>query len=295
MTNPNPPTPLPKSPSPSTQTPLKRPPDYRAPRPSPLLTSPKPSPFPSPAMGYPPGSSNEQPQKPRIRRKKRSHYDNPSCCCSSACVCYYSFCTLFLLILLVAIFGVICYVWYQPKLPIFELTSVHFPRFNVTVKSGDSFLDTQTIAEIKVKNRNEKITFHYGESHGKISVLGDEISLGSTKIPGFIQWKSNITVLKFEMEVGNVLLSGSDADKLRNQFRKKDIAISIEIRTKIGVTLNSWHWKVGKLPVRFLCKNVTTKSLEGGAAENPKCSLKVFRLQWVFLYHNIRVHKAILS
>ncbi|KAF9614568.1 hypothetical protein IFM89_019315 [Coptis chinensis] len=238
---------------------LQKPPGYRD---HPNHHRPVPPPPPPRKPVFPP-SFNPTP-------KRRRNYCRCFCCflCTS----------LFFLILLLFIFSALFYLWFEPKLPVYHLQTIQFPRFNVTVKRDGTFLTAHTMVRFEAKNPNSKITFHYGETHVQITI-GDDVELGATSAPGFTQVKGNTTLLKFDTQVSNALINDADGMSLMSDVKTKKIMVSVEVRTKFGLTLDSWHWTLGKMDVKVLCNDVTLKGLDGGVDDNPKCTINF--LKWI--------------
>lgn len=237
---------------------LQKPPGYRNPN----------APFPSvPRPGV---------RKPVLppsfyhRRKRRSFCR--ICCCL--------LCTLiFILTLLLLISSGLFYLWFEPVIPVFHLQSLQIPHFNVSVKSDGTYLDSKTTFNLEVRNPNSKITLYYGGTDVQVTV-GErtETDLGSSSVPGFTQETKNTTVLKFTAVDKSLLVEDGVGAKLRAQFRSRDLVVFMEVRTSVGLGVESW--KIGTMGVHVLCGGVSLKKLDGGAM--PKCTINL--LKWINIH-----------
>ncbi|XP_043716482.1 NDR1/HIN1-like protein 6 [Telopea speciosissima] len=233
---------------------LQKPPGYKDPN-APISTAPKPQ-------------IRKQPLPPSFQPKRKRH----GCC--RICCCF--FCIfLLLLIVLIAAAGALFYLWFDPKLPIYRLQSIQFPRFNISVTSDGTYLDSQTVVRLEAKNPNrKKITFYYDESEVRMTV-GNDVDLGSVSIPRFTQAKQNITALKFATQVKHALIDDGEGLKLKAQFRSKSMLVRVEVRTRFGVGVEKLT--LGKLAVNVLCGGVTLKDLSAG--NTPQCTVNLFK--WI--------------
>ncbi|XP_042480466.1 NDR1/HIN1-like protein 6 [Macadamia integrifolia] len=233
---------------------LQKPPGYRDPN-TPIPKVPKPQ-------------IRKQPLPPSFQpRRKR-----PSLCR----ICYCFFCIfLLLLTLLTAAAAGLFYLWFNPKLPIYRLQSIQFPRFNISVTSDGTYLDSHTVVRIEATNPNhKKITFYYDESEVRMTV-DNAVDLGSASHPGFSQARQNITALKFGTQVKHLLIDDGEGLKLKGQFRSKSMVIRVEVRTRFGIGVEKLT--LGKLAVNVLCGDVTLKQLSAG--NTPKCTVNLFK--WI--------------
>ncbi|PIA49118.1 hypothetical protein AQUCO_01300165v1 [Aquilegia coerulea] len=243
-----------------------------------------------PALQKPPGyragvnnnnkSPKAAPSPPPIRKPVFPSTFNPKprrrrSCCRCFCCCFCTF--LFFFILLIVLFSAMFYFWFNPKLPSYNIKSLQFDRFNVSVKPGGTYLNAQTTIRFEAKNPNEKMTFHYGVTHVRLN-MGEDVELESANIKGFTQGKKNMTVLKFETKVDNMLISDADGVTLMNGFKSKKIDVSVLVRTSFGITLDDWKLKLGMMPVRVMCENMNLKNLQEGAGAKPKCTVNLLKL-----------------
>ncbi|KAK9279167.1 hypothetical protein L1049_012844 [Liquidambar formosana] len=142
---------------------LQKPPGYRDPN-VPVQPAPRP-PVRKPAL------------PPSFQPKKKRR----SCCrifCCSLCI------LTFILLLILAVSIGIFYIWFDPKLPVFHLQSFKVERFNVSVTSDGTFLDSRTVVRVEVKNPNSKLTVYYGGTRVKVTVGEDDTELGNSEFEG---------------------------------------------------------------------------------------------------------------
>ncbi|KAF6172975.1 hypothetical protein GIB67_006351 [Kingdonia uniflora] len=251
---------------------LQKPPGYKDPN-IPIAVLPKgpqPMPVPTRKPQIPQSFIPKQKQKVDMNMNMNKNPKRRKSCWRCCC-CY--FCIVFLLIMvLVVLFGSLFYLWFQPKLPMFHLQSLKMARFNVSVNSDGTFLDSQTVVKFQAKNPNEKIRFRYGETKVMLSV-GDDIDLGSEVIPGFVQERKNTRILKFGTQ-NKMVIDDDVGAKLKGRYRNKELVVFVEVRTKFGVRVGSW--KMSMVSVRVNCGDVSLKKLEAGAT--PKCTINL--LKW---------------
>ncbi|KAI3842693.1 hypothetical protein MKW98_015360 [Papaver atlanticum] len=201
------------------------------------------------------------------KRKRRS------CCC--CCCCTIIILILFLLIIF-AIFGTLFYVWFQPKLPTFHLQSIKTPQFNVSVTPDGTYLDASTDVRFETTNPNSKLEFAYDDITVRIS-YEDDVDLGTAVVPAFTQGRRNITILNFETSTKHLLIDDDMGLRLKNQLHDNNMVVDVEVKTRVGVGIESW--KLGMMDVKVVCENVQVKS-SGGA--NPKCKINL--LKWINIH-----------
>ncbi|KAF8026954.1 hypothetical protein BT93_E0013 [Corymbia citriodora subsp. variegata] len=236
---------------------LQKPPGYRDPS-APVHPAPR-QPFRKPVM----------PPSMYPKKKRRS-------CCRACCCC---FCILIFLILIILVLaGAVFYLWFNPKVPVFHLQSLNFPRFVVTVKPDGTYLDARTALRVEVKNPNQKLGLYYGGTNVDISLGKDGgIALGSVSLPGFSQGKRNVTSLKVVTEVRNELVEDGAGSGLKSGYRSKSLAVNVKVQTSVGANVQGW--KTGTVGVNVECGEVTLKDVEGGGM--PKCKINL--LHWITL------------
>ncbi|KAL9234524.1 hypothetical protein vseg_009386 [Gypsophila vaccaria] len=235
--------------------PLKRPPGYMDPN--------RPAPRPPPA-------AQRKPVVPQgfyqTNNKKRS-------CCRICCCCVC--CVVLFFVILVAIATALFYTWFQPKVPSFHFKGLELDRFKVEVKrDGTALLDSRAIIRVEAINPNTKLKIHYGETEVSLT-LDKEIQLGSTTLPDFVQPPNNMTLLKFNLGVDNVLIDSSTGMKLSTRVKNEDAEINAMVNTKVGIGIGKT--KIGMLPVNVNCGGITLQQLNQGGI-SPKCSFTT--LQW---------------
>lgn len=205
--------------------------------------------------------------QPRKRRSR--HWCRP-------CL-FYLILVLIIFILLLIISGGLFYIWFDPKLPVFHLQSFKFPTFSVTEKSDGTYLKAKMVARIEVRNPNEKIIYHFGESKVETTTGDEEVNLGSTSLPKFTQEKGNATSLKTVTNVNNELIEDRIGSKILHQFTSKKLKVKMNVKTRVGIGVAGM--KTGLLGAEVLCGGVTLKETESG--EMPRCVMKI--LQWIII------------
>lgn len=235
---------------------LQRPPGYSEPN---LQAKPTSRPLPTKALL----PSSFQP------RKRRSRHCRLCLCCLIL--------LLITVILLLIISGGLFYIWFDPKLPVFHLQSIKFPTFSVTKKSDGTYLKAKMVARIEVRNPNEKIIYHFGESKVETTTGDEEVNLGSTSLPKFTQEKGNATSLKTVTNVNNELIEDRIGSKILHQFKSKKLKVKMNVKTRVGIGVAGM--KTGLLGAEVFCGGVTLKETESG--EMPRCVMKI--LQWIII------------
>ncbi|KAL8541087.1 hypothetical protein ACS0TY_002390 [Phlomoides rotata] len=226
--------------------PLRKPPGYRDP------TISIQHPPPRKAVKLPPSF-----QQPKRRR---------SCCrIFCCCVCI----SVFILIIVFAVAGFLFYLWYRPRLPEIHLKSITFTKFNVTTTPGTGpGLDAQSTIDVVIKNPNQNFGIVYGRTHILLSAVNGDVNLGEQTLGGFNQGKNNVTTLRFATKVQKEIVDGKSADELMKGIKKKNLMMSAEIRSGIGLKQ--------MIPVRVSVVCVGKMTLN--QLQQPKCRIKL--LNW---------------
>ncbi|KAI3974852.1 hypothetical protein MKX01_004963 [Papaver californicum] len=201
-----------------------------------------------------------------LKRKRRS------CCC--CCCCTIISLILFFLIIF-AIFATLFYFWFQPKLPTFHLQSIRTPQFNVSVTSDGAYLDALTDVRFETTNPNSKLEFAYDDITVRIS-YEDNVDLGTAVVPAFRQGRRSTTVLSFKTSTKHLLIDDDMGLRLKNQLHDNNMVVDVEVKTRVGVVIESW--KLGMMDVKVVCENVQVKS-NGG---DPKCKINL--LKWINIH-----------
>ena len=182
----------------------------------------------------------------------------------------------FILIIILFLGGAFFYLWFNPKVPVFHLQSLKIQRFNVTVKSDATYIDSQTAVKVEVRNPNDKITFRYGKTSVTLTAgLGeDETELGSGSSGEFTQGKKSTTVVKWTVHEKNVLVADEVGAKLKARYRSRAMVVSVVVRTRVSLGVGGW--RIGTVGMHISCGDVALKKLDGG--DMPKCTVNV--LKW---------------
>lgn len=245
---------------------LQKPPGYRDPN--------TPSPQPPPP---PPVAASSRPQPPPMRKtaaggmpssfrpKRKRGNCFKSCCC---CICI----TILLLVFLFLIATAVFYLWFDPKLPTFSLSSFRLDGFKL---SDGSSLSATAVARVDMRNPNTKLVFYYGDTAVDMSVGSgsDETSMGDATIQGFRQGPKNSTSVKVETSVKNQLVDSVLAKRLASKFQSRDLVINVVAKTKVGLGVGGV--KIGMLAVNLRCGGVSLSKLD---TDSPKCILNT--LKW---------------
>ncbi|OIT26610.1 PREDICTED: uncharacterized protein LOC109215077 [Nicotiana attenuata] len=231
--------------------PLKKPPGFRDPT----------IPIQRPLHPPPPPRKINLPPSFYQEKKRRT-------CCFSCCCCCFVF--LILLLFLVAAGGAL-YLWFNPKLPVFHLRSLEFTKFNVTENQDGPKLNAQSNVGVELKNPNRELKFVYGET--KVELKGEnDVNMGEGKVSGFVQEKKSVKVVKFVMKSNEILYGDNIGKVIRSGFKSKNLRVSADVSTAIGIGYNEWKsWKIG---VRVSCGGLRLKQIENGAT--PKCGITLF-------------------
>nr|GMC79965.1 NDR1/HIN1-like protein 6 [Ipomoea batatas] len=228
--------------------PLKKPPGYRDPS--------IPIQMPPPSF-YPP------------RRRRRN------CCCR--CCCYFILFLIFVILLLI-VCGAIFFLWFNPKLPVFHLTSLDFTKFAVTNSpDGGSSLNAQGTVGVEMKNPNKQLKMVYGRT--KVELRGgtggsEDMSLGKGIVRGFVQKPGNVRELKVRIR-SKELLFGKSATNVGDRFKRKTLKVNAEVKTGIGIGF-SGGWSTGPVGVTVRCKGLSLKHISDGTSR--KCHVKLLNL-----------------
>ncbi|KAK9743121.1 hypothetical protein RND81_03G219000 [Saponaria officinalis] len=240
--------------------PLKKPPGYMDPA--------------TPAMRTPPPGQRKPVVPPvfyQTNKKKRN-------CCRICCCCVC--CLVVFIIIICAISCALFYIWFQPKIPSFHFRELELDRFSITPnkRDGTALLDSKAIIRVEAKNPNTKLKIHYGVTEVSLN-LDEEVDLGSTTLPGFVQPPNNMTLLKFNVGVENEVIDSSSGTRLSTRVKNENTEVNAAVKTKVGVGI--WKTKIGMLPVNVNCGGITLKQLNDGSG-SPKCSFNTLR--WITIH-----------
>ncbi|XP_059654210.1 NDR1/HIN1-like protein 6 [Cornus florida] len=230
-----------------TQPVLQRPPGYRSPI--------------QPVQ--PPPTGRVFPNTYRPKRRRRSFCRT---CCFCLCI------SLLFLILILIVVGGIVYLFFKPELPSFHIKSLNFRRFNITNNPDGAYLDCETVLGVEAKNPNHELRLIYDRIAVTMSV--EDYELGTASVPGFIQGKNNVTMLRFKAEVKNMMIDTGTATKMVSGYRTKSLAVSTVVSTMFGLGVGGWNSDTVK--VKVSCGKATLKEIFSG--DMPKCKLTL--LDW---------------
>ncbi|XAR62998.1 hypothetical protein NMG60_11022775 [Bertholletia excelsa] len=208
------------------------------------------------------------PQSYRLQHPRKSHR---RCCCSGGTCCCYTFLVLIILFILLGVTACFFVLWYSPEVPVFNLLSLHFRRFNVTDGPDGSTLSAQALIAVEVRNPNNNLRLNYGTTELDLST--DGVDLGQGRVPPFMQGRKNTTVLRITVETKDLLLESGKARRLQSGFATKSLLLQADIWTGIGLGIQDWRtWKAA---VEVRCSDIRMKQVERGVV--PKCKLKLFK------------------
>ncbi|KAH7658219.1 hypothetical protein IHE45_17G073300 [Dioscorea alata] len=258
---------------------LQRPPGYREPAavnggtgPRPPMVARKPSQLP-PTLRHP--------GKPPTRRRRRRSF-----CCRA---CFWVTIIILSLIVLLAVAGLLAYLWFQPRLPSYRIESLRASRFNVSSRSdGSSYLDATAAVDVQAANHNGKMGLSYADLEAWVSVADDDgdLTIGSSSAPGFVQGKRNSTVTRFSASEKGMMVDEAVGRRMAVRFKSKELRFGVELRTKVGLRVGGKS--TGRVPIRVVCDAVSLKQGGAGAGAGghggalPKCSIYLFR--WIKLH-----------
>lgn len=216
--------------------------------------------------------------RPQPHNRRRQH--SRSCCCS--CCIWLTF-FLLLLILLVAIAGAIVYVLYRPHRPTFSVTSLKVSHLNVT---SSSTINSKFDLNITAKNPNKKLDYIYDTI--TVSLLSNDIDIGDSTIPAFVQGRKDTTLLKADItNTGKTLDSGS-VSTLKTELKSKSgIPLKIEFDTKVKAKMGGL--KTPKVGIRVTCDGITatvptgkTAATASTSASKCKVDIRIKIWKWTF-------------
>ena len=216
--------------------------------------------------------------RPQPHNRRRHH--SRSCCCS--CCIWLTF-FLLLLILLVAIAGAIVYVLYRPHRPTFSVTSLKVSYLNVT---SSSTINSKFDLSITANNPNKKLDYIYDTI--TVSLLSNDIDIGDSTIPAFVQGKKDTTLLKADItNTGKTLDSGSVSSLKTDLKSKSGIPLKIEIDTKVKAKMGGL--KTPKVGIRVTCDGITATVPTGKkaatattSASKCKVDMRIKIWKWTF-------------
>ncbi|XP_016483456.1 NDR1/HIN1-like protein 13 [Nicotiana tabacum] len=204
------------------------------------------------------------PQSPFYPEKNNSR-KRSFCCC---CCCYFFIILIFLILLFIAV-GAILYLWFDPKLPIFHLKSLEFTKFNITDSPDGPKLSAQATVSVELKNPNKQLKIIYEKTNIELKDE-DGVTLGNGNVPGFVQGTKNVTVVKFDINM-NELLYSENVAKVRDGLKNKSLKVSADVGTGFGIGFSGW--KSETIGVRVSCGGLSLKQMENGTS--PKCQITV--------------------
>lgn len=216
--------------------------------------------------------------RPQPHNRRRQH--SRSCCCS--CCIWLTF-FLLLLILLVAIAGAIVYVLYRPHRPTFSVSNLKVSYLNVT---SSSTINSKFDLSITANNPNKKLDYIYDTI--TVSLLSNDIDIGDSTIPAFVQGKKDSTLLKADItNTGKTLDSGSVSSLKTDLKSKSGIPLKIEIDTKVKAKMGGL--KTPKVGIRVTCDGITATVPTGKkaatastSASKCKVDMRIKIWKWTF-------------
>ncbi|KAL3829725.1 hypothetical protein ACJIZ3_018527 [Penstemon smallii] len=214
--------------------PLQKPPGYRDP-----IIHPSPPPK-SAAVNLPPSF---HPEKKTRCRKCRSF-----CCC--LCI------TLATLLVLILLGGGLFYLIFQPRLPVINIKSLKFTKSNITVTPQGPTLDAESSIE---------------RTQVSLNAVNGGPNLGESSVPGFVQEKGGVRILKFVSKADNVVVD----EKTAGELGSKNLGV-INVGVRSGVGLQGNGWSSGTVGVKVYCEGVTQAS----SVAPPKCRIQILNIAY---------------
>lgn len=176
-----------------------------------------------------------------------------------------------LLLLIAATAGVVFYLIYRPHRPSFSVASLQLSRFNLTDTAVTSAFNVTLIA----RNRNKGITFIYDQT--SVKILSGGVDIGDGSFPAFTHNKRNVTSLKSTISSSNAPIDGgADTTALKSSVKSKNLALKIQLETKVKVKF--WKITTKKLKIRVTCDGIkvaipTGKTASLATASKAKCKV----------------------
>ncbi|KAK9996230.1 hypothetical protein SO802_020916 [Lithocarpus litseifolius] len=179
--------------------------------------------------------------------------------------------------------GAIVYVLYRPHHPTFSVTNLKVLHLNVT---SSSTINSKFDLNITAKNPNKKLDYIYDTI--TVSLLSNDIDIGDSTIPAFVQGKKDTTLLKVDItNTSNTLDSGSVSTLKMDLKRKSDIPLTIKIDTKVKAKMGGL--KTPKVGIRVTCNGITATAPTGKtvatastSASKCKVDIRIKIWKWTF-------------
>lgn len=213
-----------------------------------------------------------RPQPPPRRGHRRS--------CWCAC-CLWLTLLIILVVFLAAIAAAVFYVLYRPHRPSFTVTSLQLSRFNLT----DTALTSNFNVTVLARNRNSKISFDYDPIDVKFVSGGVEI--GDGQFAAFTHGRKNVTTLRSVVRRSGGLPDGTDVSRLRSEMRSRNLAVRVQLDTKVKVRVGKIDTK--KVAIRVTCDGIRIsvpngRTASSGTTSNVKCKVdpRVKIIRWTF-------------
>ncbi|XP_047312174.1 NDR1/HIN1-like protein 13 [Impatiens glandulifera] len=217
-----------------------------------------------PAKVLPPNAT-----RPFYRPQLLRHRNRRSCCCR--CCLWITF-TIFLIVILAALSGVLVWFVYRPHTPHFSVSSFQVSELNIKSSKLISKFNLTLIAQ----NPNKKIVFFYDPT--AISITSDGVDIGDGTLPAFTQATRNTTALRTVIG-GSAARSIDDASAILLKSKLKNsgnLAVKIQLDTKVKVKMGALKTK--KVAIRVSCDGINAAVPVGKAAKtatvaNVKCKV----------------------
>lgn len=202
--------------------------------------------------------------RPRPAKPRRSR----GCLC-----CLWFLIIVAILIVLVAIAGAVLWLLYRPQEPKFSVGTLQISKLSVT---KNTHLASDIQLQLTARNPNKKITFVYDDFNVQISSGDADLVDGS--FPGFFHGKKNTTVVNADLKTKDLVLSTSDATKLKSAQSKGKISLDVNLDSHFRAKLGKW--KTQKIKIEVKCSKVPgviskTKKPSATSTADAKCDFNV--------------------
>lgn len=229
------------------------------------------------------------PITPRTRAKTKTHspwtcrckcckccgYDFCArCCCPCTCCRCYYWCSLTIVLIVLAIGLVVLVLWkvLHPKLPTYNVDNVHFSYSTGTTGSPPSYvLNTDTIFDMELTNPNTKIGIYYDQIKLNLKLFG--MVIGNQIIPPFYDGYKVTKYIHGNMVSGPLTLSTANQVALVSAGSAGNMPLNLKIDVKVRIKIG--HLTTPQLKVELNCVVTIDPGITSGSQiRGTKCKFK---------------------
>lgn len=215
-------------------------------------------------------------------KRQYRHHRGSSCSCRRVC------CVATGLVLLACClaFAAAClaYLYYHPRPPSFHLQPVSTTRFRVGNSTAVSAMDVTVGVKVVSWNPNDKVAFEYGDGEGRAALADSDgdVALGWAPVGGFEHAPRSVAAVGFVAAAKGVVVDEAVAGRMRDRFRRRQLAFKVVVDTHIGVRVGAL--RTGMVPVRLSCDSgiMAPRGVPAGTPMS-KCQVYLFRMRWFSL------------